>query len=199
MEVYYSVNSTTPLSYVHVYIYMYIYTPLSNSLASKRENQGNSRNIKESALCSYKIHTNNHLQEIEIEKERRRHIYIYTYIHEHTQTHHINFFYVTASMAYKYLPYRSDARYVKGSCKNTCVCTKRQTHLYTKANYLHRFAQGGKHLYTKANICLYTVYTRRQTRLHEKTNVFTLYLASDLYCTYMKNQVCNACIQCTCI
>ena len=55
----------------------------------------------------------------------------------------------------------------------TRFCTKRQPHLYTEAN-----------------TCLYIhvvkwVYTRRQTRLHEKTNVFALYLVSDGYCTYM--------------
>ena len=41
-------------------------------------------------------------------------------------------------------------------------------------------------MYTEANTCLYTVkwvYTRRQTHLHENANAFTLYLASDLYCT----------------
>ena len=40
-------------------------------------------------------------------------------------------------------------------------------------------------MYIEANTCLYTVkwvYTRRQTRLHEKANVCALYLASDLYC-----------------
>ena len=38
-------------------------------------------------------------------------------------------------------------------------------------------------MYTEANTCLYMVkwvYTRRQTRLHEKANAFALYLASDL-------------------
>ena len=42
-------------------------------------------------------------------------------------------------------------------------------------------------MYTEANTCLYTVkwvYTRRQTRLHEKTNSFPLYLVSDVYCMY---------------
>ena len=51
----------------------------------------------------------------------------------------------------------------------TRVCTQRQTHLYTEAN-----------------TCLYIVkwvYTRRQMRLHEKTNVFALYLVADEYCT----------------
>ena len=41
-------------------------------------------------------------------------------------------------------------------------------------------------MYTEANTCLYMVkwvYTRRQTRLHEKANTFALYLASDLYCS----------------
>ena len=55
-----------------------------------------------------------------------------------------------------------------------CVCTRRQT----------------LHLYTEANTCLYIVkwvYTRRQTRLHEKANAFALYLASDLYCIYNHN------------
>ena len=37
--------------------------------------------------------------------------------------------------------------------------------------------------YTEANTFLYIVYTRRLMRLHEKTNAFALYLASDVYCT----------------
>ena len=45
-------------------------------------------------------------------------------------------------------------------------------------------------MYTEANTCLYMVkwvYTRRQTCLHEKATSVALYLASDLYCTYKKN------------
>ena len=65
--------------------------------------------------------------------------------------------------------YRSDVRYMYKA--RTRVCMRRQTHLYTEAN-----------------TCLYMymvkwVYTRRQTRSHEKANSFALYLASDLYCT----------------
>ena len=55
-------------------------------------------------------------------------------------------------------------------------------------------------MYTEANTCLYMVkwvYTRRQTLLHEKANVFALYLASDLYCTCTCTCIAHTCSYCT--
>ena len=43
-------------------------------------------------------------------------------------------------------------------------------------------------MYTEANTYVYRVkwvYTSRQRHLHEKTNMFALYLASDGYCIYI--------------
>ena len=64
-----------------------------------------------------------------------------------------------------HVQYRSDARYNAGvNCTRLqeeakCTCTQRKIHVYT---WLNGFIQGHKHVYT-----------------------FALYLASDLYCTYV--------------
>ena len=58
---------------------------------------------------------------------------------------------------------------------------------------------------TEANTCtcLYIVkwvYTRRQTRLHEKANMFALYFASDLYCMlHVYTCMYNVFLVCVCV
>ena len=99
---------------------------------------------------------------------------MYMYMYERFSTSKVEFSYMymymynTTTRIYMYMYSTNQMEGIR-LMQFTRVCTRRQTHLYTETN-----------------TCLYTVkwvYTRRQTRSHEKANAFALYLASDLYCT----------------
>ena len=73
---------------------------------------------------------------------------------------------------------------------STCIYmySRDQMQLRYKARVIYTRLHEGANTCTLRQIHVYIymvkwIYTRRQTRLHEKANTFALYLASDLYCT----------------